>query len=104
MNNINDWFDSITLVDSRSLMKNEKCHFFREYFIILTEILHNIKILSLEIDDFGHESIIPHALVFHVIKFISMFNKESHKLEGVLKLSRVIIVTHRVFLLSSCKR
>lgn len=103
VNDIDDRFDSITLVNSWGFVKNEKCHFLRENFIVFTKILNDIEILSLEINDFRHESIIPHAFVLHIIELITMLDKESHKLKWVLKLSRVVIVSHWVFLFGSCE-
>lgn len=75
-------------------MKNEKCHFLRENFIVFTKILNDIEILSLEVNNFRHEGIIPHAFVLHVIELITVLDKESHELKWVLKLSGVVIVSH----------
>lgn len=103
VDDIDDRFYSITLVNSWGFMKNEKCHFLRENFIVFTKILNDIKILSLEVNDFRHESIIPHAFVLHIIELITVLDKKSHKLKWVLKLCRVVIVSHWVFLFRSCE-
>lgn len=84
-------------------MKNEESHFLRENFIIFAKILNDIEILSLEVNDFRHESIILHTFVLHIIEFIAVFNKKSHKFKWVLKLCRVVIVAHGVFLFGSCE-
>lgn len=104
MNYVYNGFDAITLIDSRGFMENKKCHFLRKDFIIATKIFNDIKVFSLEIDNFRHKCVVSHALVFHIIEFIAVLNQESHKFKRVLKLSRIIIISHRIFLLCSCER
>lgn len=75
-------------------MKNKESHFLRENLIVFAKILNDIEVLSLEVNDFRHESIILHTFVLHIIEFIAVFNEKSHKLKWVLKLCRVVIVSH----------
>lgn len=101
MDHIDNRLDSIALVDPRSLIQNQIGHLFRQHLIILAQVFDDVEVLGLEVDHLGHECVVLHALVLHVVQFVALFDQEGHKLQGVLELGCVVVVAHRVFLLGA---
>ena len=74
MYNGHNGFYGITLINFGGLMEYQEGHFLTERFIASTQILNNIKVLGLEINNLGHEGIILHAFVLHIIKLIAILD------------------------------
>ena len=75
VDDVDDGLDAVTLVDSRCLVQDQKGHSLRQNFIVLTQVLDQIKVLGLEVYYLGHKCVELHTLVFHVIQFIPMLDQ-----------------------------
>ena len=96
MNNVDNGFDGIALIDFGGFVEDEEGHFFRHDLIVFAQVLNQVKVLGLEVDDFADKRIMLQTSVFHIIKLIAMLDKQGHELEGVLELSGVVVVAHGI--------
>ena len=54
VDDIDNGFDGVTLVDFGGFIENEEGHFFGHDLIIFAQVIHQIKVLCLEVDYFAH--------------------------------------------------
>ena len=75
MNNVDNGFDGIALIDFGGFIENEEGHFFRHDLIVFAQVLNQVKVLGLEVDDFADEGVVFETSIFHVIKLIAMLDE-----------------------------
>jgi hypothetical protein len=75
VNDVDNGFDGIALVDFGGFVEDEEGHFFRHDLIVFAQVFNQIKVLCLEVDDFADERVVFQTSVFHVIKLIAMLDE-----------------------------